>query len=76
MKQEAAAPTKKDPSDKTKEEWVVIEKAKWEKNGWNWNQAKVESNFDEMDANNDGIATGLERKTWFENRKKDNEKKD
>lgn len=56
---------KKSASDKTKEEWIAMEKVKWEKNGWNWNQSKVESNFDEMDANNDGIATGLERKAWF-----------
>lgn len=61
---------KKAASDKTKEEWVALSKAKWEKNGWKWNQAKVESNFDEMDADNDGIATGLERKQWFEKRAK------
>lgn len=57
---------KKAPTDWTKGEYIAKEKANWEKNGWAWNQAKVESNFDEIDANEDGIASGLERQKWYQ----------
>ena len=53
----------------TKADFIAAEKTKWEKNGWPWNQAKVESNFAEVDTNQDGIASGLERKEWFEKKK-------
>ncbi|WP_372725785.1 kappa-carrageenase [Novipirellula sp.] len=66
----AMKPAKNNPStDATKAEFVAMEKAKWEKEGWNWNQAKVESNFDEMDTNRDGIASGQERQAWFEKKR-------
>ncbi|WP_162030586.1 MULTISPECIES: hypothetical protein [unclassified Lentimonas] len=51
--------------DQTKDQFVAKEKAKWEEKGWKWNQAKVESNFAEMDTNKDGIASGKERQVWF-----------
>ncbi|TWT83628.1 Kappa-carrageenase precursor [Planctomycetes bacterium CA13] len=57
-------------TDMTKEDFVAMEKAKWEKNGWPWNQAKVESNFAEIDTNKDAIASGLERQQWFKNKMK------
>ena len=62
---------KKTATDWTKAEYITKEKAVWEKNGWNWNQAKVESNFTEIDTNSDGIASGLERQAWFK-KKMDN----
>ncbi|MCM2371166.1 kappa-carrageenase [Aporhodopirellula aestuarii] len=52
-----------------RDQFIAMEKAKWEKNGWPWNQAKVEANFAEMDTNNDGIASGIERQQWFTNKK-------
>lgn len=56
---------KTSPTDWTKAEYVAKEKAKWTKNGWKWNQSKVESNFDDVDTNGDGLATGKERREWF-----------
>ena len=56
---------KKAATDWTKSEYITKEKATWAKNGWNWNQEKVESNFAEIDTNNDGIASGLERQEWY-----------
>lgn len=44
--------------------YIAKEKANWEKNGWTWNQTKVESNFAEIDTNQDGIASGKERLDW------------
>jgi len=52
-------------TDWTKEQYIAKEKAKWEANGWAWNQEKVEANFAETDTNNDGTASGLERQAWF-----------
>ncbi|MDA8745951.1 family 16 glycosylhydrolase, partial [Rubripirellula amarantea] len=52
---------KKTASDWTKDEYVAKEKTTWKKNGWNWNQDKVEANFLEVDANGDGLASGSER---------------
>jgi beta-glucanase (GH16 family) len=66
---EQQPPQKKTATDMTKEEFVAMEKVKWAKNGWPWNQAKVESNFDDMDTNRDGIASGKERQLWFANKK-------
>ncbi|VGO21836.1 hypothetical protein [Pontiella sulfatireligans] len=64
-------PAKKTPvaKDMTKEQFVAMEKAKWAEKGWRWNQVKVESNFDEMDVNKDGLASGKERKDWFAKKK-------
>jgi beta-glucanase (GH16 family) len=61
--------TKSEATDRTKAEYIAEEKVKWAKNGWTWNQAKVESNFEEMDADKDGIASGLERKLWYDKKK-------
>ena len=41
------------------------EKAKWEKNGWTWNQAKVDALFNTIDTDGDGIASGLEKKAYW-----------
>ncbi len=53
------------PSDWTKNEFITREKITWAKNRWAWNQAKVESNFAEIDTNDDGIASGKERQAWY-----------
>ncbi|GAA5510831.1 kappa-carrageenase [Novipirellula caenicola] len=71
----ATKPVAKKPSgefDMSKDEFIAMEKAKWEKSGWTWNQAKVEANFAELDTNQDGIASGLERQTWFAKKKAGN----
>ena len=52
-------------TDWTLSEYVAREKVKWEQNGWPWNQDRVESNFHEIDTNNDGLASGKERQKWF-----------
>ncbi|WP_145418363.1 kappa-carrageenase [Planctomycetes bacterium K23_9] len=52
----------------TKAQYLAKEKAKWDANGWPWNQDKVESNFAEVDANQDNIASGKERQDWFKKR--------
>jgi kappa-carrageenase len=52
-------------TDWTKSEYISKEKTNWAKNGWTWNQARVESNFAEIDTNSDGAASGLERQEWF-----------
>ena len=62
-------PTTAGNVDWTKAEYLEKEKAKWDANGWAWNQAKVDSNFMEIDENQDGIASGLERKLWFAKKK-------
>ncbi|TWU28829.1 kappa-carrageenase [Novipirellula artificiosorum] len=56
-------------TDWPKQQYIAKEKANWEKNGWPWNQAKVESNFAEIDTNDDGIASGTERQNWFTKKK-------
>ena len=60
---------KKLATDWTKEEFTSREKEKWKKNGWIWSQSKVDANFDEIDVNQDGVASGLERKDWYESKK-------
>ncbi|MGB7347088.1 MAG: kappa-carrageenase [Pirellulaceae bacterium] len=54
------------PNDWSMSDYVTKEKANWEKNNWPWNIDKVESNFAEIDTNQDGIASGLERKNWYD----------
>jgi hypothetical protein len=66
---EQQPPQKKAATDMTKEEFVAMEEVKWATNGRPWNLAIVESNFDEMDTNRDGIASGKERQLWFANKK-------
>jgi hypothetical protein len=51
--------------DSTKAMFFAQEKVKWDKNGWNWNPAKVESLFNEIDTNHDGIASGQEKKIYW-----------
>ncbi len=63
--QRAEDAKKKSATDWTKAEYIASEKAKWEKNGWRWDAARVESNFEEIDSNNDGLASGKERQAWF-----------
>lgn len=53
-------------NDSTLEHFIALEKVKSDKNGWNWNQSKVEEQFEKMDVNQDGIATGLEKKAYWE----------
>ncbi len=60
----SAAPS----TDWSKQQYIAREKVIWAKNGWTWNQAKVESNFAEIDTNKDGIASGKERQDWFAKR--------
>ncbi|TWT71431.1 family 16 glycosylhydrolase [Crateriforma conspicua] len=59
---------KKSPNDMTLQEFVDMEKAKWQENGWPWNQQAVEANFKEMDVDQNGLASGQERQTWFAKR--------
>ncbi len=56
-------------TDWTKAEFIALEKVKWEKNGWAWNQQKVEANFKAIDKNRDGVASGKERQDWFNQQK-------
>ncbi|EMI40448.1 N-acetylgalactosamine 6-sulfate sulfatase (GALNS) [Rhodopirellula sp. SWK7] len=51
--------------DSTLEHFIALEKAKWQKNGWNWNQEKVEALFKEIDTDEDGIASGKEKKAYW-----------
>ncbi|TWU51783.1 kappa-carrageenase [Rubripirellula reticaptiva] len=57
--------TKPASTDWTMQTYIVKEKANWDKNGWNWNESKVESNFKEIDTNEDGVASGIERQIWY-----------
>lgn len=59
-------------TDWSKDEYMASEKVIWEKNGWTWNAAKVESNFADIDTNNDGIASGMERQAWYAKKKEGN----
>lgn len=56
---------KTSPTDWSMADYMEREEAKWKKNGWPWNQTKVESNFREVDTNSDGVASGKERQDWF-----------
>ncbi|MFG0254057.1 MAG: sulfatase-like hydrolase/transferase, partial [Rhodopirellula sp. JB053] len=51
--------------DSTIEHFVALEKAKWKKNGWTWNQQKAEAIFQKIDTNSDGIASGKEKKAYW-----------
>ncbi|VGO20437.1 sulfatase-like hydrolase/transferase [Pontiella sulfatireligans] len=61
----APAGVKLKKGDSTKEMFVAQEKAKWDKNGWNWDLSKVETLFSTIDANGDGIASGQEKKAYW-----------
>ena len=58
-------------TDWTMQQYIANEKVNWEKNGWEWNQAKVESNFAEIDTDKDSIASGQERQAWYAKKKAD-----
>ncbi|SMP41429.1 Arylsulfatase A [Neorhodopirellula lusitana] len=51
--------------DSTLEHFIALEKAKWEKNGWTWNKTKVEELFNQIDTDQDGIASGKEKKAHW-----------
>ena len=52
----------------TPSEFIAMEKAKWTKYGWPWNQERVEANFVEMDVDKNGLASGTERQIWYANK--------
>ena len=62
---DAATTTTTASTDWTRAEYIAREKVNWEQNGWTWDQNKVESNFREIDANKDGVASGKERQDWY-----------
>ncbi len=51
--------------DSTREQFLAMEQAKWEKNGWAWDPQKAAELFDAIDANHDGIASGQEKKAYW-----------
>lgn len=67
--QRPGATQNKSPTDWTMADYMKREEAKWKKNGWPWNQTKVESNFAEIDTNTDGVASGKERQDWYAKKK-------
>lgn len=60
---------KQSATDWTKAEYIAAEKVKWEKNGWRWNQEKVEANFRDMDTDKNGLVSKKERQAWYAKRK-------
>lgn len=68
-----AAP-KKGEFDWNLEEFKELEKKKAEKNGWKYKEENAEKLFAKMDTNKDGIASGKERKAYWDNWKKENNK--
>ncbi len=71
----AAAATKRvtrklNRGDSTLEMFAAREKAKYEKNGWSWDWEKARKRFNTIDTNQDGIISGKEKKTYWENVKK------
>lgn len=52
-------------SDWDQSKYVAMEKAKWESNGWPWDQERVEANFGEIDTDQNGVASGQERQAWY-----------
>ncbi|WP_136060175.1 sulfatase-like hydrolase/transferase [Pontiella sulfatireligans] len=55
--------------DITKAQFLENEKRRCEVKGWKWNSGKVETMFNEIDANQDGIASGREKKIYWANYK-------
>lgn len=53
-------------------QFVAEQKVNWAEKGWDWNQAKVERDFADIDVNKDGLITYAEKKAWWV--KKDAEK--
>lgn len=52
----------------TKEQFVTTQKANYEKNGWKWDQTRVEADFETIDTNNDGSLSYPEKKAWWAER--------
>jgi len=64
------APTAtKSKGDSTLAEFIEKDRIKWQAHGWKWNRKNVETVFDEIDANDDGVASGREKKTYWEKRR-------
>lgn len=53
--------------DSDLDHFLSLEKPKWDKNGWSWDPKKAGELFLKMDADQDGIATGLEKKEYWKN---------
>lgn len=51
--------------DSTKAEFIAAQKAMSEQKGWRFDQAKIEKQFDEIDTNKDGIASGKEKTAYW-----------
>lgn len=62
---DAMTPASSSAIDWSLAEFIAKEKVNWAKNGWTWNQDRVETNFKEIDTNSDGIASGKERQAWY-----------
>jgi arylsulfatase A-like enzyme len=56
--------------DSTIEALVVAQKKRAETKGWKFDQSKVEAMFSVIDADGDGVASGVEKKAYWANRKK------
>ncbi|CAA6690710.1 MULTISPECIES: hypothetical protein [unclassified Lentimonas] len=61
-------PKKTSAADSTKQEYLDIQKARHEKKGWIYDQSKMEAEFKAIDANNDGLATGIEKKVYWDSK--------
>ncbi|MGJ8653387.1 MAG: hypothetical protein ACSHX8_08950 [Opitutaceae bacterium] len=53
--------------DLSKAEFLAVEKADAEKNGWRFKEDKASALFEKMDTNKDGVATSKERKHYWDN---------
>ncbi|MGJ8639545.1 MAG: hypothetical protein ACSHYA_09145 [Opitutaceae bacterium] len=51
--------------DSSKQEFMATQKAKFQQKGWSWDQAKMDAMFNEMDADNNGIVSGDEKKAYW-----------
>jgi hypothetical protein len=51
--------------DSTKSEFIAAQKARHEQRGWPFDRSKIEKQFDAIDANGDGIASGKEKKAYW-----------
>ncbi|CAA6690728.1 MULTISPECIES: hypothetical protein [unclassified Lentimonas] len=64
-----STPKKTHKADQTKAEYLAQEKVKYEKKGWQYSESKVGAIFDAIDANKDGLATGKEKKAYWDSKK-------
>ncbi|QDT04946.1 Kappa-carrageenase precursor [Rubripirellula lacrimiformis] len=70
LKSKSQSASKSNGSDWTWDQYVEHEQANWKQNGWQWNAEQVKSNFDQIDRNGDGLASGIERRDWYEKKSK------